>query len=92
MDTITSTRAKLKNIDNRVKVSQNPDEIFSLFSKKLEDKVLHRMQRSVRMLAFKMRNLRGLENDIFDQQSREFFQSSAFRSTHPEVFYKKSRP
>ena len=39
MDTITSTRAKLKNIDNRVKVSQNPDEIFSLFSKKLEDKV-----------------------------------------------------
>ena len=29
------------------------------------------------------------ENDIFDQQSRGFFQSSAFRSSRPEVFYKR---
>ena len=35
-----------------------------------------------------MRNHRGLKNDIFDQQSRGFFESSAFRSSRPEVFIK----
>ena len=47
------------------------------------------MKRTVRMLSFKMRNLRGLENYIFDQQLRGFFQSSGIKSTRPEVFHKK---
>ena len=41
------------------------------------------------MLSFKMRNLKGLKNDIFDQQSWGIFQSLAFRSSRSEVFYKK---
>ena len=40
-------------------------------------------------LSFKVRKLKGLKNDIFDHQSWEFFQSPSFRSTCPEVFYKK---
>ena len=43
----------------------------------------------MRMLSFKMRNLRGLKNAIFHQQSRAFFQSSAFRNSRPELFYEK---
>ena len=79
----------MKNIDNRAKISQNSDAIFRSLVKSLKIKFLYRMKRFVRMLSFKMRNLRGLEHDTCDQQSRGFFQSSAFRSTHPEVFYKK---
>ena len=78
-----------KHIDNRAKISENSDEFLRSLVKSLKIKFLHPMKRSVRMLSFKMRNLRELKNDIFDQQSREFFQSSAFRSTRPEVFYKK---
>ena len=47
------------------------------------------MKKSMRMLSVKMRNLKGLNNDVFDQQSWGFLQSSAFRSSRPEVFYKK---
>ena len=43
----------------------------------------------MRMLSIKTRNLKKLKNDIFDQQSWGLFQSSAFRSSSPEVFYKK---
>ena len=78
-----------KHIDNRVKISENSNEFLCSLVKSLKIKFLHPMKSSVRMLSFKMRNLRELKNDIFDQQSRGFFQSSAFRGTHLEVFYKK---
>ena len=78
-----------KHIDNRTKISENSDEFLRSIVKSLKIKFLHPMKRSTRMLSFKMRNLRGLNNDIFDQQSRGFFQSSAFRNCHPEVFYKR---
>ena len=78
-----------KHIDNRAKISENSDEFLRSLVKSLKIKFLHPMKRSVRMLSFKMRNLRELKNDIFDQQSREFFQSSAFRSTRQEVFNKQ---
>ena len=78
-----------KHIDYRAKISENSDEILRSLVKCLKIKVLHPMKRTVRMLSFKMRNLGGLENYIFDQQLRGFFQSSAFKSTRPEVFHKK---
>ena len=78
-----------KHIDNRAKISENSDEFLRSLVKSLKTKFLHTMKRFMRMLSFKMRNLRGLKNDIFDQQSRGFFQSSAFRSSRPEVFYRK---
>ena len=76
-----------KHIDNRAKISENSDGFLRSLVKSLKIKFLHPMKSSMRMLSFKMRNLRGLKNDIFDQQSRRFFQSSAFRSSCPEVFY-----
>ena len=78
-----------KHIDNRAKISENSDEFLRSLVKSLKIKFLHPMKRSVRMLSFKMRNLIELKNNISYQQSRGFFQSSAFRSTRPEVFYKK---
>ena len=78
-----------KHTDNRAKRSENSDEFLRSLVKSLKKKFFHPMKRSVRMLSFKMRNLRGLKNDISDQQSRGFFPSSAFRSTRWEVFYKK---
>ena len=78
-----------KHIDNRAKMSENSDEFLRSLVKSLKIKFLHSKKRSVRMLSFKMRNLRELKNDIVDQQSRGFFQSSTFRSTRQEVFYKK---
>ena len=56
-------------IDNRAKISENSNKYFPSLVKTLKIKFLHPMRRSMRMLSFKMRNLRGLENDIFDQQS-----------------------
>ena len=76
----------MKNINNRAKISENSDEFLRSLVKSLKIKFVHPMKRSVRMLSFSMRNLRGLKTDIFDQQSRGFFQSSAFSSTRPEVF------
>ena len=64
-----------KNIDNRAKISENSNEYLRSLVKILKIKFLHPVKRSMRMLSFKMRNLKGLKNDIFDQQSREFFQS-----------------
>ena len=78
-----------KHIDNKAKISENSDEFLRSLAKSLKIKFLHPVKRPMTMLSFKIRNLRGLKNDIFDQQSRGFFQSSAFRSSRPEVFYKK---
>ena len=58
-----------KHIDNRVKISENSDEFLCSLVKSLKIKFLHPMKRCMRMLSFKMRNLRGLKNGIFDQQS-----------------------
>ena len=69
-----------KHIDDRAKISENSDEFLRSLVKSLKIKFLHPMKRSVRMLSFKMRNLRELKNDMSYQQSRGFFQSSAFRS------------
>ena len=89
----TNFRTMIKHekhiIDNRRNISENSNEFLCFSVKSLKIKFLHPIRRSMRMLSFKMRNLRGLKNDIFDQQSRGFFQSSAFRSSCPEVFYKK---
>ena len=76
-----------KHIDNRVKISENSDEFLRSLVKSLKIKFLHSMERSMRMLSFKMRNLRGLKSDIFDQQSRGFFQSSAFKDIVPLVLH-----
>ena len=78
-----------KHIDNRAKISEKSDEFLRSLVRSLKIKFLHPMKRSIRMLSFKMKNPRGLKNDIFDQQSRGFFQSSALRSSRPEVPYKK---
>ena len=59
-----------------------------LFCKKFEIWFLHPMRRSMRIL-FKMRNLKELKNDIFDQQSWGFFQLWSFTSSRLEEFYKK---
>ena len=76
-----------KHIDNRAKISKNSDEFLWSLVKSLKIKFLHPINTSIRMLSFKMKNLKGLKKDIFDQQSQEFFQLSAF--SRPELFYKK---
>ena len=78
-----------KHIDNRAKTSENSDEFLRSLVKSLKIKFLYPLKRSMRMLSFKMRNLRGLKNDIFDQQSRGFFLSPAFRSSRRRCFIKK---
>ena len=45
-------------------------------------KFLHSKARSTRMLSIKMRDLKGMKNDIFNEQA-------VARSSRPEVFYKK---
>ena len=81
--TFVTTIKHKKHIDNRAKISENSHEFLRSFVKSLKVKFLHPMKWSVRMLSFKMRNLRGHKNDIFDHQSRGSLQSSAFRSTCP---------
>ena len=71
--------------DNRA----NSYEFLSSLVKRLKIKFLYTMRRFMRMLPFKIRNLKVLKNDIFDQKSWRFFQSSGFRSSRLEVFYKK---
>ena len=78
-----------KHIDNRAKTSENSDEFLRSLAKSLKIKFLYPLKRSMRMLSFKMRNLRGLKNDIFYQQSRGFFLSPAFRSSRRRCFIKK---
>ena len=55
-----------KHINNRAKISENSDEFLRSLVKSLKIKFVHPMKRSVRMLPFSMRNLRGLKNDIFE--------------------------
>ena len=61
-----------KPIDNRAKISGNSDEFLRSLVKSLKIKFLHPMKRSMRMLSFKMRNLRGLKNDIFTSNREDF--------------------
>ena len=56
-------------IDNRTKISENSKDLICSLVKSLKIKFLHPMRRSMRMLSFKMRNLKRLKNNIFDQQS-----------------------
>ena len=58
-----------KHIDNRAKISENSDEFLWSLVKSLQIKFLHPINTSIRMLSFKMKNLKGLNKDIFDQQS-----------------------
>ena len=55
-----------KHINNRAKISENSDEFLRSLVKSLKIKFVHPMKRSVRMLPFSMRNLRGLKNYIFE--------------------------
>ena len=48
-------------IDNRAKLSKNPDGFLRSLVKALKIKFLHLMRRSMRMLSFKMRNLKRVE-------------------------------
>ena len=77
-------------IDNRAKISENSNDSLRSLVKSLKIKFLHPTRRSMRMPSIKTRNLKELKSDIFDQQSLGFFQFSAFGSSRPEVFYKKS--
>ena len=71
-----------------VKLSVNSKDFLRSLVKSLKIKFLHPMRRSMRVLSIKMRNFKELQNDIFNQQSCGFFQSSIFRNSSPKVFYK----
>ena len=77
-----------KHIVNRAKTSEKLDQFLRSLVKSLKIKFLYPIKGSMRMLSFKMINLRGLKKDIFDQQSRGFFQSSTFRSSRQRCFIK----
>ena len=64
-----------KHTDNTAKISENSDEFLRFLVKSSKTKFLHPMKRFMRMFLSKMGNLRGMKKDIFDQQSRGFFQS-----------------
>ena len=70
-------------------IDLQPFQQWFTLVKSLKIKFLHPMRRSMKMLLFKMRNINGLKNGIFVQPSWGFLKSSAFRSSRPEVFYKK---
>ena len=78
-----------KHIVNRAKSSEKLDQFLRPLVKSLKIKFLYPIKRSMRMLSFKMRNLRALKKDTFGQQSRGFFQSPAFRSSRRRCFIKK---
>ena len=65
------TKIKHENhtIDNRAKISENSNDFLRSLVKSLKIKFLHPIRRSMRMLLFKMRHLKELQNDIFNQQS-----------------------
>ena len=74
------------NMKNILITDQNFWELWwipSLFSSKFEYQKVHEN------IIIQNGKPRGLKNDIFDQQSRGLFQSSAFGSCCPEVFYKE---
>ena len=55
-------------IANKVKISENSNDFLCSLFKSLKLKFLHSMSRSMWMLSFKMKNLKELQNDIFNQQ------------------------
>ena len=56
----------MKNIiNNRAKLQRT---LMNSFNKKFEEKVSTSHEKFMRMISFKMRNLKGLKNDILDQQ------------------------
>ena len=62
---------KLENhtTDYIAKVFENCNDFLRSLVNSLKIKFLQPMKRSVRMLSFKMRNLKEMQNDIFNQQS-----------------------
>ena len=72
----TMTNMKKDVINNRDRIPENSNEFLRSLVKSLKIKFLHSMARSMRMLSIKARNLKGLKNDIFNEQSWEFFQST----------------
>ena len=72
----TMTNMKKHVIDNRDRIPENSNEFLRYLVKRLKIKFLHSMTRSMRMLSIKVRNRKGLKNDIFNEQSWEFFHST----------------
>ena len=74
------TMSNTKNIslitEIKYKMPENSNEYLRSFVKGLKIKFVHSMARSMGMLSIKMRALKGLKNDIFNQQSWRFFQST----------------
>ena len=62
---------KLENhtIDYIAKVFENCNDFLRSLVNSLKIKFLQPMKRSMKMLSFKMRNLKEMQNDIFNQQS-----------------------
>ena len=56
-------------IDNRANISENSNEFLRSLIKSLKIKFLHPMRRTMRMISFKIKNLKVLKNDIFEHQS-----------------------
>ena len=69
------TNMKKHVIYNRDRIPENSNEFLRSLVKRLKIKFLHSMARSMRMLSIKVRNRKGLKNDIFNEQSWEFFHS-----------------
>ena len=63
-----------KHIDNRTKTFENSDEFLRCLIKCLKIKFLYPIKRPMRMLSFKMRNLRGLKK-ISLTSNHEYFSS-----------------
>ena len=61
--------------NNKDKIIESSNEFLCSLVKRLQIKFLHSMGRSMRMLSIKKRNLKGLQNDMFNQQSWGFFHS-----------------
>ena len=64
---------KLENhsTDNRAKISWNSNDFLRFLIKTLKIKFLHPMRRSMRMLPFKMRNLKDHEDYSTRQHSEQ---------------------
>ena len=56
-------------MDNRDKIPEKSNEFLGILEERFKIKFLYSMTRSMRILSLKIRNLKRLKNDIFDQQS-----------------------
>ena len=65
----TMTNMKKDVINNRDRIPENSNEFLRSLVKSLKIKFLHSMAKSIRMLSIKIRNRKGLKNDIFNEQS-----------------------